>query len=147
MLRRVLVLSFLFLAFFPLLAGSLLPWESQAILAQNATLRTEEMAGLRPRNIGPAVMSGRIVDLAVVEMDPHVFYVASATGGLWKTTNNGVTFTALFTEEPVHSIGDVAVHQVDTSIVWVGSGERASRHPGQRPERSWRHPSRVRTRR
>jgi len=127
MLRRVLVLSFLLLASFPLLAGSLAPWESQAILAQNATLRTEEMEGLRPRNIGPAVMSGRIVDLAVVEMDPQVFYVASATGGLWKTTNNGVTFTALFTEEPVHSIGDVAVHQVDTSIVWVGSGERASR--------------------
>lgn len=127
MLRRVLILSFLLLASFPFLAGSLVPWESQAILAQDATLQTEEMAGLRPRNIGPAVMSGRIVDLAVVEIDPQVFYVASATGGLWKTTNNGVTFTALFTEEPVHSIGDVAVHQVDTSIVWVGSGERASR--------------------
>jgi hypothetical protein len=72
-------------------------------------------------------MSGRIVDLAVVELDPTTFYVASATGGLWKTTNNAVTFTPLFDHEPVHSIGAVAVHQVDTSLVWVGSGERANR--------------------
>jgi photosystem II stability/assembly factor-like uncharacterized protein len=72
-------------------------------------------------------MSGRIVDLAVVESDPMVFYVASATGGLWKTTNNAVTLTPLFDDQPVHSIGDVAVHQVDTSLVWVGSGERANR--------------------
>ncbi len=98
-----------------------------SLLAQEEAPTTEELEGLRPRNIGPAVMSGRIVDLAVVEMDPVVFYVASATGGLWKTTNNGVTFTPLFTQEAVHSIGDVAVHQVDTSLVWVGTGERASR--------------------
>ena len=62
-----------------------------------------------------------------MELDPKVFYVASATGGLWKTENNGVTFTPLFTEEPVHSIGAITVHQVDTSLVWLGSGERANR--------------------
>ena len=50
-----------------------------------------------------------------------------ASGNVWKTENNGVTFTPLFTEEAVHSLGAVAVHQVDTSLVWVGSGERASR--------------------
>jgi len=96
-------------------------------MAQEASLQSSDLAGLRPRNIGPAVMSGRIVDLAVVEGDPNVFYVASATGGLWKTGNNGITFTPLFTGEPVHSIGAVAVHPVDTSVVWLGSGERASR--------------------
>jgi hypothetical protein len=95
--------------------------------AQEAIPAAQDFAGLRARNIGPAVMSGRIVDLAVVEMDPRVFYVASATGGLWKTTNNAVTFTPLFDQETVHSIGDVAVHQVDTSLVWVGTGERANR--------------------
>jgi len=100
---------------------------SGALAAQERSLVAEDLASLRPRNIGPAIMSGRIVDLAVVEMDPKVFYVASATGGLWKTGNNGVTFTPLFTEENVHSIGAVAVHQVDTSLVWLGSGERASR--------------------
>ena len=99
----------------------------RGLAAQEEALSTQHLAGLRPRTIGPAVMSGRIVDLAVVEMDPKVFYVASATGGLWKTANNGVTFTPLFTQEPVHSIGDVAVHQTDTSLVWVGSGERANR--------------------
>jgi photosystem II stability/assembly factor-like uncharacterized protein len=98
-----------------------------SLAAQEPVLLSEDLAALRPRNIGPAVMSGRIVDLAVVEMDPKVFYVASATGGLWKTENNGVTFTPLFTEETVHSIGAVAVHPVDTSLVWLGSGERASR--------------------
>lgn len=79
------------------------------------------------RSIGPATMSGRVVDLAVVEQDPYTFYVASATGGIWKTTNNGVTYTPLFQNEPVHSIGDIAVHQRDTNIVWVGTGERANR--------------------
>jgi photosystem II stability/assembly factor-like uncharacterized protein len=95
--------------------------------AQEVVLREEHLDGLRARNIGPAVMSGRIVDLAVVESGPQVFYVASATGGLWKTGNNGVTFTPLFTREPVHSIGAVSVHQVDTSLVWLGTGERANR--------------------
>ena len=90
-------------------------------------LQTEDLQDLRLRTIGPAVMSGRIVDLAVVEADPNVFYVASATGGLWKTTNNAVTLTPVFQNQPVHSIGDVAVHQVDTSLVWVGTGERANR--------------------
>lgn len=83
--------------------------------------------GLHFRNIGPAVMSGRIVDLAVVEEDPVVFYVASATGGLWKTENNGVTFEPVFQDQPVHSIGDAAVHQKNPEIVWVGTGERANR--------------------
>lgn len=97
------------------------------LIAQENALLPEDLSGLRAREIGPAAMSGRIVDLAVVEMDPTVFYVASATGGLWKTTNNAVTFTPLFQDQAVHSIGDVAVHQVDTSLVWVGTGERANR--------------------
>ena len=83
--------------------------------------------GLRVRNIGPAAMSGRIVDLAVMESAPHVFYAASSTGGLYKTTNNGTSFTALFGDAGTHSIGAIALHQRDTSVVWVGTGERASR--------------------
>ncbi len=72
-------------------------------------------------------MSGRIVDLAVVNSDPTTFYVASATGGVFKTTDNGITLTAVFENEGTHSVGDVAVHQRETDIVWVGTGERASR--------------------
>ena len=99
-------------------------------MAQSNQPGPGDLTGLNAREIGPATMSGRIVDLAVVEAYPTVFYVASATGRLWKTTNNAVTFTPLFQEEAVHSIGDVAVHQVDTSLVWVGTGERANRQPG-----------------
>jgi photosystem II stability/assembly factor-like uncharacterized protein len=124
MSRRALVSAFLLALGLPLalpLGGPL------GLAAQAGPLRSEELSGLRAREIGPAVMSGRIVDLAVVEADPTVFYVASATGGLWKTTNNAVTYTPLFQNEAVHSIGDVAVHQVDTSLVWVGTGERANR--------------------
>jgi photosystem II stability/assembly factor-like uncharacterized protein len=90
-------------------------------------LTSEDLSGLELRTIGPATMSGRIVDLAVVESDPYVFYAASATGGVWKTTNNGVTFTPVFEDQGTHSVGDIAVHQADTSVVWVGTGERASR--------------------
>ena len=85
------------------------------------------MAGLTFRTVGPAQMSGRFVDVAVYEAQPHVWYAASSTGGLWKTTNNGVTFTAQFNREGTHSIGAIALHQRDTSLVWLGSGERANR--------------------
>jgi photosystem II stability/assembly factor-like uncharacterized protein len=93
----------------------------------NAQITPDMISGLSPRNIGPATMSGRVVDLAVVNRDPKVFYLASATGGVWKTTDNGVRFTPVFQNEAVHSVGDVAVHQKDTSVVWVGTGERANR--------------------
>lgn len=83
--------------------------------------------GLRARTVGPAAMSGRFVDLAVLETSPHVFYAAASTGGLWKTTNNGVTFTAQFTDAGTHSIGAIALHQRDTNMVWLGTGERANR--------------------
>jgi photosystem II stability/assembly factor-like uncharacterized protein len=72
-------------------------------------------------------MSGRIVDLAVVEDSPSVFYAASSTGGVWKTVDGGVTWLDVFREEGTHSVGDVAVHPRDTAVVWVGTGERASR--------------------
>jgi photosystem II stability/assembly factor-like uncharacterized protein len=90
------------------------------------------------RTIGPATMSGRIVDLAVVESRPDVFYVASSTGGLWKTANRGVTFRSMTDDLPAHSIGDVAVHQVDTARVWLGMGERASRQSSSWGDGVWR---------
>ncbi|HSF16161.1 MAG TPA: hypothetical protein VLK65_11470 [Vicinamibacteria bacterium] len=72
-------------------------------------------------------MSGRFVDIAVVEDDPYVFYAASATGGVFKTSNNGVTFEPVFENEGTHSVGDIAVHQANPNIVWIGTGERANR--------------------
>ncbi len=90
-------------------------------------LTSEILDGLELRSIGPANMSGRFVDIAVVESDPYVFYAASATGGVFKTLNNGVTFTPVFEKEATHSVGDIAVHPKDPDIVWVGTGERANR--------------------
>lgn len=103
------------------------PWAWHETAAQPAPLDAATFSGLALRNIGPANMSGRVVDLAVVESDPYTFYVATATGGLWKTTDNGVTFAPVFFNEAVHSIGAVTASQSNPDIVWVGTGERANR--------------------
>lgn len=95
--------------------------------AQASAIDASQLAGLKLRTIGPANMSGRIVDLAVVESDPYVIYAATSTGGLWKTSDNGVTWAPVFEHEAVHSLGTVTVHQANPSIVWVGTGEAANR--------------------
>lgn len=74
------------------------------------------------RNIGPSVMSGRVVDIDVNEKDPTEFYVAYATGGLWHTTNNGQSFAPIFDSADVIGIGDIAVNW-KTGTIWVGTGE------------------------
>lgn len=79
------------------------------------------------REIGPTIMSGRISDLAVVESDPAVFYVGTATGGVWKTTNSGITFEEVFRDEETASIGDVTVAPSNPNVVWVGTGEPQNR--------------------
>ena len=79
------------------------------------------------RNIGPAIMGGRIDDIAVVESDPKVFWVGTASAGVWKTTNHGVTWIPQFQNEEVSSIGSIAVAPSDPSVVWVGTGEPANR--------------------
>ncbi len=79
------------------------------------------------RNIGPANMGGRINDFAVVESNPNIVFIATASAGVWRTTNNGVTWEPVFDDQPVSSIGDIAVAPSDPSIVWVGSGESNNR--------------------
>ena len=79
------------------------------------------------RSIGPASMGGRIDDFAVPEQNPFVIYVAFATNGVWKSTNNGTTFTPIFDTYGTHSVGDIAVAPSDPNIVWVGTGEPNNR--------------------
>jgi photosystem II stability/assembly factor-like uncharacterized protein len=86
-----------------------------------------DLSALRLRSIGPATMSGRVVDMDVVESDPYTWYVASATGGVWRTRDNGITWAPVFEHEPVHSVGDIAIFQPDPNLLWVGTGERANR--------------------
>jgi photosystem II stability/assembly factor-like uncharacterized protein len=79
------------------------------------------------RAIGPAVMGGRIDDVAVDPRDKSVIYVGAASGGLWKTTNRGVTWDPIFDEAEVASIGDIAIAPSHPDIVWVGTGEPNNR--------------------
>ena len=77
------------------------------------------------KNIGPSVMSGRVVDLEVNPSDPTHFYVAYASGGLWETKNNGNSFTSLFDNQMVMTIGDIKVDW-QNKIIYIGSGENNS---------------------
>jgi photosystem II stability/assembly factor-like uncharacterized protein len=83
---------------------------------------------LAPRPLGPANMSGRITAIAVVESRPSTLYVAAASGGVWKTVNNGAAWTPIFDDQPVASIGDVAVAPSNPEVVWAGTGEANARN-------------------
>jgi photosystem II stability/assembly factor-like uncharacterized protein len=77
------------------------------------------------KNIGPTVMSGRVVDLAVNPENPTEFYVGYASGGVWHTINNGTTFTPILDTSPTQNVGDIAVDW-STKTIWVGTGENNS---------------------
>ncbi|MFQ5705378.1 MAG: glycosyl hydrolase [Gemmatimonadales bacterium] len=89
------------------------------------------VAGLELRGIGPAVMGGRIADIAVDQRTKTTWYVAAASGGVWKTTNAGITWKPVFDDQASYSIGDVALDPTNPEAVWVGTGENVSgRHVG-----------------
>src|SRR5437016_10761803 len=79
------------------------------------------------RGIGPASMGGRIDDIACVDNNSYICYIGAATGGVWKTTNNGTTFTSIFETYSTASIGDIAIAPSNPDIVWVGTGEANNR--------------------
>uniref|UniRef100_UPI004047D858 VPS10 domain-containing protein n=1 Tax=Polaribacter sp. TaxID=1920175 RepID=UPI004047D858 len=125
---------------FKTLALFLLSTTSSALLAQNATSASQVQESLNQKetltnnsivkniafnNIGPTVMSGRVADLAVNPNDPTEFYVGYASGGLWHTTNNGITFTPVMDNSQTQNIGDIAVDWT-TKTIWVGTGEKNS---------------------
>ena len=83
------------------------------------------------RNIGPAFMSGRIADIAIVQDDPATWYVAVGSGGVWKTETAGTTWTPLFDDQASYSIGSIGLDPSDPNRVWVGTGENhGGRHIG-----------------
>ncbi|MCP5103988.1 MAG: glycosyl hydrolase [bacterium] len=88
-------------------------------------------AGLKFRNIGPALMSGRISDIAVHPQKQSTWYVAAGSGGVWKTVNAGTTWTPIFDKQTSYSIGCVTLDPNNPEVVWVGTGENVSgRHVG-----------------
>src|SRR3954463_13120275 len=89
-------------------------------------LDTATLKGLQLRSLGPALATGRIQDIDIDPKNPSVWYVASAFGGLWKTTNRGITFTPVFDEQGSFTLCCVVVDPKNSNVVWVGSGENAS---------------------
>src|SRR6266550_7978799 len=83
---------------------------------------------LKARAIGPAVMGGRISDIAIDPSNPFVFYVGLAHGGVFKTGDNGVSFDPIFDKQPVLSIGAIAIAPSDSDVIWVGTGEANDRN-------------------
>jgi len=96
----------------------------------DAVINQSDNPLLRPfrwRSIGPIGQGGRVDDIAVSPDDPRVFFVGFATGGVWKTTNNGVTFHPVFDTYDVASAGAMAISPANTDIVWIGTGESNNR--------------------
>jgi len=119
----------------PLIATCLLIFAlaAQITFAQNGRAVSKSpledaFSRLEWRSIGPAIMGGRIADVEGVPGDPNVVYVASASGGLWKTTNGGVTWKPIFERQGTLSIGDIALAPGNPDVVWVGTGESAVRN-------------------
>jgi photosystem II stability/assembly factor-like uncharacterized protein len=78
---------------------------------------------MKPRNIGPGGMSGRVTAIDVVVNNPDIMYAGTASGGLWKSTSGGIKWEPIFDDQPTASIGAVAIQQSNPSVIWVGTGE------------------------
>lgn len=97
------------------------------LLAQSK-IPADIFKGIKARSIGPANMSGRIGAIEAVSLDPRIIYVGGAAGGVWKSVDGGLTWKPIFDDQPVASIGAIAVYQKNPNIVWVGTGEAAPRN-------------------
>lgn len=110
---------------------ALAPLLALASVANAQTPDAATLNGLKWRSIGPVNMAGRITDIAAHPSQPKTFYIAGATGGIWKTVNAGTTFVPLWEKGPIASMGDLAIAPSNPNIVWAGSGEEDSRNTVQ----------------
>ena len=94
----------------------------QATQAQLVNLATD-FKNLKARNIGPAGMSGRVTAIDAVHSNPDIIYIGAASGGVWKTTNGGASWTPIFDDQPTQNIGAIAIQQSNPNVIWVGTGE------------------------
>lgn len=90
---------------------------------KKAPLDKVSLSGLKFRNVGPAITSGRIADIAVNPTNPSEYYVATASGGVWKTNNWGNTYKPIFDGQSSYSIGCVTIDPSNPNVIWVGTGE------------------------
>ncbi|MFQ5606003.1 MAG: hypothetical protein ACE5HS_22250 [bacterium] len=115
--RTVLLFLFSFVCFL----------EPVELTAQPAALNSKLISKMKFRCIGPAVTGGRIHDVEALPQDPSTLYVATASGGLWKSTNKGTTWKPIFDDQPVSTFGDVAIAPSNPDIIWAGTGEENNR--------------------
>ncbi len=94
---------------------------SVTALAQQVKL--DQFKNWKPRNIGPAGMSGRVTSIDALWSNPSIIYLGTASGGVWKSENGGGSWKPVFDEQPIQNIGSVAITQTNPSIVWAGTGE------------------------
>jgi photosystem II stability/assembly factor-like uncharacterized protein len=102
------------------------------LFSQNINL--EHFKNIKPRNIGPAGMSGRVTAIDVVLSQPSVIYAGAASGGVWRSTSGGINWEPVFDEAPVQAIGAIKINQNNPSEIWVGTGEgnpRNSQNSGE----------------
>lgn len=113
----------------PLLAAALVSAGTLAVgpAAAQEAISTDDMASIFPRSIGPAVTGGRIHDVEALPDDPSTLFVGSASGGLWKSTNRGHSWTNVFADQPVSTFGDIAISRSNPNIVYAGTGEQQNR--------------------
>src|SRR5579875_3563649 len=116
-----------------LFLSSILLIAATTVLGQAATPDAKSAGGsdmlgaLHWRELGPAVVGGRIDDFAVVENNPDIVYVATASGGVWKSVDGTLTWRPIFEHNGSMSIGAIAVAPSDSSVVWIGTGEANNR--------------------
>ncbi len=103
----------------PAFLGALQNTDGQALTAG-------VLKGLEFRSLGPTLATGRIQDVQIDPKDPNVWYVASAFGGLWKTTNRGITFTPIFDDGGSFTLCCVVIDPKDSNILWLATGENTS---------------------
>ena len=122
---------------------------------ETASITEAQLQALQPRLIGPAVTGGRVHDIEALPDDPSTIFVASASGGLWKTTNRGVTWRNVFDTMAVSTFGDIAIAPSNSQIVYAGTGEQNNRqstswgngvYRSDDGGESWRHLGLVETR-
>ena len=114
----------------PVFAAKVVPQQGGSDAPQTQVINAPDdpvLAPFRFRSIGPASMGGRIDDVEAAPSDPSIIYIGYAVGGLWKSANNGTTWTPVFDTYATASIGDLAIHPTNPNIVYVGTGEANNR--------------------
>jgi len=96
------------------------------VSTEETTINSQLMSVLKARNIGPALTSGRISDIAINPQNKNEWYIAVAAGHIWKTTNAGSSFKPVFDNEGSFSIGCLAIDPKNPFVIWAGTGENNS---------------------